>query len=228
MFTKAITTAGLAAVAMATGALAQDDAQGLTEDDARSFLEAVSEDAEEAVGAGDWQGIASWMNEHVAEDAPVLMSGSFVLTGGPSGTYDLSLTGRDLSRMAQMTAFGQSQDGAMPAISDYEFMSNVQSTWPIAGGRVGVAVMFYETGQVDVPAMAGGEAAQMPGNGGTAELPGDGEAAQMPGDGGTAAGGEGAGGAITFSSATTCMLRLGGSADAVAIEAADCEATSVM
>lgn len=137
------------ALAAAPAALAQDTAGGLSVADAREFLDTVAGEAQSAADAGDWQGIATWMAEHVAEDAPVQIDGEFVTSGGPSGTYRMSLSGADLVDYAQMTAMHANATEMGDMLSDFRLETRVDGAWQVPTDKVSVAVTFYETGQID-------------------------------------------------------------------------------
>lgn len=136
----------LAALALsASPALAQDGA--LSADDARAFLEPLSEQAQEAVANGNWQGIQSWMAEHVADEAPIYMSGEFVSSKGPSMTFTGSMKGEDLQAFASR-GMGGPQNGGMNTVEDYTLELRIMDIWELADGQVAAAVAFYEHGLI--------------------------------------------------------------------------------
>lgn len=132
----------------ATAAFAQDS--GLTEEDARGFVEPLAQQAEEAVASGDWKGIAHWISEHVAEDAPIALSGSVLASTGPALNFDAVMKGVDLAHYVEMTT-GSQQTPFAGSIENYALATQVQSVWPIPGGGVAMSVAFYESGALAAP-----------------------------------------------------------------------------
>lgn len=136
--------ASLGAGLVAAPAIAQD---ALTGDDARAFLEDVQPQAQQAVDAGEWQGIQSWMAENVADDAQLQFTGEIIATEGPSLTFSGSMEGSDLAAFAGR-GMGGPQNGGMDVVTDYYLEVEVMATWELPNGQVAAAVAFYEHGAV--------------------------------------------------------------------------------
>lgn len=200
-----------------TPVLAQETGSDLSSDAAERFIQNIGEEADSAVESGDWQGMADWVSQHVSDEAPVAMEGDFTVTGGPTGSYMVSMTGAQLAQMAQMKAQGPMQMHMGGAITDYDIVTEVLRSWQVPGGMVGMTVAFYETGRLD-PAKARGAAA------GTGEQAGQSQTASEAGQGQMDHGF--AGGA--FSTASMCTFRLGGAGEEITIEAVSCKASSMM
>lgn len=123
-------------------AVAQDTR--LTRQEATEFLEPLGEQAKQAVRQGDWQGITKWMQQHVADDAPVAIRGSFLATTGSTMSFQLTLSGAELQRFAGMT-MGR-LDRMLDAIRDYQIKIDVLDVTELPTGDVNALIPAVETG----------------------------------------------------------------------------------
>lgn len=148
----------LALAATALPAAAQDDF--LTASAVRTFLGDLAPEAETAVAEGDWQGIRGWIETHVADDANIALTGTFVATDGPTMTYQAAMTGRDLKRASALSisAMGP-QTMANGAIGSYEADAEVHAVTELPDGMVAAEVTFTEYGRLDLAALARSAAA---------------------------------------------------------------------
>lgn len=132
-----------AAIAFALPAAAQDG--GLTAEDARTFLEDVQPQAEQAVEQGDWEGVQNWLAQNIADDAPIYLTGNVLASEGPSIDFTSSMTGADLTRFAAMGMSGPSGN-VTDVIDEYTLEVRIMDTWQLPDGKVAAAVAFYEHG----------------------------------------------------------------------------------
>lgn len=139
---KSLLVAAGTALFIAGSAVAQD--ARLTRQEATNFLEPLGEQAKQAVQRGDWQGITKWMQEHVADDAPVAIRGSFLATTGSTMSFQLSLSGAELQRFAGMT-MGR-LDRMPDAIGDYRIDIDVLGVTELPNGDVNALIRAVETG----------------------------------------------------------------------------------
>lgn len=144
----------IALAALCLPAAAQDDP--LTASDVTTFFGDLPTRAETAVAEGDWQGIRGWMQDHVADEATIALTGTFVGTDGASMTYQAAMRGRDLKRVSalSMSAMGP-QAMANGAISNYEADVEVVAATELPNGLVSANVTFNEYGRLDLSALAG-------------------------------------------------------------------------
>jgi hypothetical protein len=138
----------LAAAALASPTWAQETA--LTEVDARSFVESLTEEARQlAAGEGD---IRAWTERNVAEDARIVASGVVLGPGGSVARYDIVAGREEVVRLGSM---------AMPRngepIEGYSLTGEVAHAAPLPGGRIVAAVRFAEAGSF--PSASGEQAA---------------------------------------------------------------------
>jgi len=144
----------LALAALALPVAAQDDI--LTASDVETFFGDLAPRAETAVAEGDWQGIRGWIETHVADDANIALTGTFVATDGPTMTYEAGMRGGDLKRASALTmsAMGP-QMMANGAIRNYEASAEVGQVSELPNGHVSAEVTFREYGRLDLSALAG-------------------------------------------------------------------------
>jgi hypothetical protein len=125
-------------MALASAGWAQE--QALTEVDARSFVERLTEEARQ-LAAGEDGDIRAWTERNVAEDARFVARGVVLGPGGSVARYDL-VAGRDeVVRLAGLT---MPRRGA--PIEDYSLTGEVAHAAPLPGGQVVATVRFEEAG----------------------------------------------------------------------------------
>ena len=203
-----------AATLLAAPAYAQN-AQ-LTEDQVRSFIEQASREAQELVQAGDWSGIQSWHQRHLADDARFAAKGTLLTKAGPTISFAATMDRKSLSRFAHMMMLSPQQVGPK-SIEDFTLQAQVQNVMELPGGEASATVVFHEAGTIAVPAPA---------------QPGEGQATQGAQSQGGAQGQQGPAiptERVVFQTTSTCDLRLsttGG--EAVKIAMAACEAITTI
>ena len=142
--------AALAAAALATPGAAQQTA--LTEVDARSFVESLTEEARQ-FAAGDGADIRAWTERNLAEDARILASGVVLGPGGSMARYDIVAGREEIVRLASLM---MPRDGA--PIEDYALTGEVAHAAPLPDGQVIATVRFEEAGSFRPGAAAGDDA----------------------------------------------------------------------
>ena len=147
--TKHLTLAALCLATAPMAAMAQDAPSSLTTEQARSIFTDLAGQAETAVAEGDWQGILDWLDRHVADDAPVTIEGSMLLSSGAAIDYDMAMRGAELTAVAGMS-MGSTAD-LLESVRNFSLRTNVLSTWEIPGGKAGIVVSFYELGELALP-----------------------------------------------------------------------------
>ena len=129
--------ATVTAAALASSAGAQETA--LTEVDARSFIESLTEEARQlAAGEGDMQ---AWTERNIAEDARIVASGVVLGPGGSVARYDIVAGREELARLGGMAM----PHGGAP-IEDYSLTGDVAHAAPLPDGRIVATVRFAEAG----------------------------------------------------------------------------------
>lgn len=157
-------TALAAILALAAApALAEQHQSGPEYQAMQDFFGPAAEDAAAAVEAGDWQGIAGWMSDKIDDDAPIYFHGYALLSGGPSASFEASMTGADLASMARMAGGPQAQ--MADQIEDYDLEVQVKAAWelpddPVSGDAFAGEVAFYESGTM--PNMGAGDGERSP------------------------------------------------------------------
>ncbi len=139
--------AALATAALAGPARAQETA--LTEVDARSFVEVLTEEARQ-LAVGEGADIRAWTERNLAEDARILASGVVLGPGGSMARYDLVAGREEIVRLASLM---MPRDGA--PIEDYALTGEVAHAAPLPGGQVVATVRFEEAGSFRPGAGAG-------------------------------------------------------------------------
>lgn len=172
--------AALAGVLLGGQAQAQEAAKGrLTENEVRSFVGRMIDEAEAAAESGTWKSATDWMRENFADDGTFVLRGAVVSAGRPAFTYDAALDGDDIEAFAAMEEGPVS--AALSAISDYSARAEVAYVDLLPNGEASAEVEIRETAALDLERLSGAAAAE---------------------------GAEGAKNGVAVHSTSTCQLRL--------------------
>jgi hypothetical protein len=142
-----------AAALLALPAQAQD---GLSEAQVRDFFNAAVGEAQQMVKSGDWAGMQSWHEKHLADNARLAVKGSVITQEGATFTYTASMDGEALSRFGHM--MGGAGDGGANPIGDYNLTVDVRDVAELPNGTASAMVVFVETGTLAMPGRAAGAA----------------------------------------------------------------------
>lgn len=147
-----VLAAAVAAVAgTATGAFVQEAT--LSEADVQNFIEAMTEDAQRIMESGDWEGIRNWIEQNVAEEARITVSGTVAGVGAPSLRYDLVATRDNVMAIGGMMLAGPHGAGA---IEDFILTSEIEHIALLPNGEAVASVRFHESGGIALPEGAEG------------------------------------------------------------------------
>lgn len=135
---RQVALAAVAAAAFASPGWAQQAA--LTEVDARSFVESLTEEARQ-LAAGEGVDIRAWAERHLAEEARILASGVVLGPGGAMARYDIVAGREEIVRLASLV---MPRDGV--PVEDYALTGDVAHAAPLASGQVVATVRFEEAG----------------------------------------------------------------------------------
>lgn len=130
-------------VAGAPGAFAQ----GLSASDVETFFDDLDERAEAAVEEEDWQGIQSWIADHISNDAALAMRGTVSVTGGPLASIEVTMRGADVERHANMM-LGQNGMTDRIDVESYSLSTTVAGTNDLPNDQASARVMFHESGVI--------------------------------------------------------------------------------
>lgn len=160
MMNRILSGAAIAAVIFVGGqAPAQDGAAGrLTENEVRSFVGRMIDEAEAAAESGAWKSATDWMRENFAEDGSFVLRGAVVSAGRPAFTYDAALDGDDIEAFAAMEEGPVS--AALSAISDYSARAEVAYVDLLPNGEASAELEIRESAALDLARLSGAEPAE--------------------------------------------------------------------
>jgi hypothetical protein len=147
---KRMTMAAIAALLTTSWAQAQES--GLSEEEVRAFFDDMQEQMEQAVAAGEWKGIQSWMGAHLADGASLAFQGGINMRNGPVVSYAITFTGAALQHGHGMNMIGLQR--MIEALEDYALAVEVEEVTELPNGESSAEVSFRETGSF-VPPEAG-------------------------------------------------------------------------
>lgn len=197
MRASTIPAIGTAALLAAGAAHAQDG--GLTRSEARSFLGAVTTEAEESISRDDWRGVREWAQRNLGRHANFAIKGTVVSARGPVMTYSATLDADTLRRFGNATMMSP-HDVMGDTIEDYAHQGNVEHLTMLPNGEASALLALFETATIAFPA-AKGEAR---------------------------AGGDSESGTVSFQSNGMCDLRLARADGNIVIRAASCTMSTTM
>ena len=186
--TEMARTNGVAAAAagllLLGGAAAAEEATTakLTENEVRSFVGRMIDEAEAAAESGAWKSATDWMRENFAADGSFVLRGAVVSAGRAPFSYDATLDGADIEAFAAMDQSPFA--AALSAISDYSAIADVAYVDLLPNGEASAEVEIREKAMLDLARLSGA-------------VPDEVEEAA-----------EEAGGGIAVHSTSTCQLRL--------------------
>lgn len=150
---KRMAVTAIAAVLALTGAAGAQDS--LTEEEVRSFIEAMVEDGRQLAADADWSAMTGWIERYFAEGGGMAVRGSLVASDGPVVSYQIVADREDLMRFGSMMLSGP--QGMGEAIRDFSIGSEIQTVTVLPTGEAAAIVRFDEAGVLEFPAPQGAE-----------------------------------------------------------------------
>ncbi|PRY95537.1 hypothetical protein BCF33_1158 [Hasllibacter halocynthiae] len=144
-----ILTSAAAIAMLAVPALAQDQSGGDAQQIANDFFNPIADEATSAVQSGNWKGIAGWMSENTADEAPFYFAGTALSSEGPAAAFTMAIDASELEEFAMQAGGMQGMTGDM--IDDYDLEVMVRGAWQVPDNRIGAEVAFYESGTLNPP-----------------------------------------------------------------------------
>lgn len=202
----------IAAAVLLLAAPAHAQNAQLTDAEVREFIQKASQEGQQLAQAGDWRGIQSWHEKHLAEDARLAVKAVLVTRKGPVVNFEATLEGKTLERFTNMLMVSPEQIKP-ESIKDYTLNAEVRHVAELPGGGAGATVIFYEAGTIAVaaPAKRGKARAEPAGREGQERK------RQIPTE------------RVVFQTISMCSLRLAkAEAETIKIEMAACETITTM